>query len=67
VWYDKKQNTPKLLFTSFDREWGVKLSNGYLLSDLSALQWGSLFRKADRQIRSLGEIAYQRNTTSNRG
>jgi hypothetical protein len=62
-----KQNTPKLQFTSFDGEWGVKLSNGYLLSDLSALQWGSLLRKTDRQIRSLGEIAYQRNTTSNRG
>ena len=41
------------------------LYKGYVLSDLVALQWGSIFRKADRQIRALGAIAYQRNIADN--
>ena len=59
------QNTPKVILTTEDAEWSVMLYKGYVLSDLVALQWGSIFRKADRQIRALGEIAYQRNIADN--
>lgn len=58
------QNTPKIIRTT-DAEWSVMLYKGYVLSDLSALQWGSIFRKEDRKIRALGEIAYQRNIADN--
>lgn len=60
-----KQITPEVIFTTEDAEWSVRLYKGEVLSDLVACQWGSIFRKADRQIRALGEIAYQRNIADN--
>jgi len=59
------QNPPKVILTTEDAEWSVMLYKGEVLSDLVACQWGSIFRKADRQIRALGEIAYQRNIADN--